>query len=186
MHVINCCCRGLLRQAMDSGTLNLPPHQPLPRAPGLGPMPYVFVADEGLPLRPDMMRPYSRFSLGKEVDKRVYNYRHSRCRRVVENAFGILVARFRIYERRLNLLPENAEKAVKATVVLHNFIADTRVGQFHTHNTATELPATGAALRPMASVAPARRTNIAMDSRDNFCKYFNSDAGALQGQLGRI
>ncbi|KAL3189289.1 hypothetical protein MRX96_002955 [Rhipicephalus microplus] len=40
-----------------------------------------------------------------------------------ENAFGILVSRWRIYERQINLEPENVEAVVKATCVLHNFLS---------------------------------------------------------------
>lgn len=42
-------------------------------------------------------------------------------RRCVENAFGILVSRWRIYERQINMEPRNADIIVKATCVLHNF-----------------------------------------------------------------
>lgn len=41
----------------------------------------------------------------------------------MENAFGILVSRWRIYERQINLEPENVEAVVKATCVLHNFLS---------------------------------------------------------------
>ncbi|KAL3193943.1 hypothetical protein MRX96_016511 [Rhipicephalus microplus] len=44
-------------------------------------------------------------------------------RRCVENAFGILVSRWRIYERQINLEPENVQAVVKATCVLHNFLS---------------------------------------------------------------
>ncbi|KAL3248700.1 hypothetical protein MRX96_017786 [Rhipicephalus microplus] len=44
-------------------------------------------------------------------------------RRCVENAFGILVSRWWIYERQINLEPENVEAVVKATCVLHNFLS---------------------------------------------------------------
>ncbi|KAL3212571.1 hypothetical protein MRX96_007983 [Rhipicephalus microplus] len=53
----------------------------------------------------------------------IYNYRLSRARRCVENAFGILVSRWRIYERQINLELENVEAAVRATCVLHNFLS---------------------------------------------------------------
>ncbi|KAH8042570.1 hypothetical protein HPB51_024623 [Rhipicephalus microplus] len=44
-------------------------------------------------------------------------------RRSVENAFGIFVSRWRIYERQINLQPANVEAVVKATCVLHNILS---------------------------------------------------------------
>ncbi|KAK8775363.1 hypothetical protein V5799_031294 [Amblyomma americanum] len=43
-------------------------------------------------------------------------------RRCVENAFGILVSQWRIFERKINLEPINVDSVVKATCVLHNFL----------------------------------------------------------------
>ncbi|KAH7937374.1 hypothetical protein HPB49_011163 [Dermacentor silvarum] len=49
-------------------------------------------------------------------------------RRCVEDAFGILVTRWRILERAMGECPENAEETVKALCVLHNFLMDARTG----------------------------------------------------------
>lgn len=57
-------------------------------------------------------------------DQRIYNYRHSRARRVVENTFGIMVARWRVFDGPLNTSLETTEKIIKACVVLHNFLMD--------------------------------------------------------------
>ena len=50
-------------------------------------MPYVCVGNDAFGLKPRMMNTYPLQNL--PVDKRVYNYRLSRARRVVENVFGI-------------------------------------------------------------------------------------------------
>lgn len=67
------------------GQINVPPPAALPGTADL--MEYVLIADEAFPLQTNLMRPYPRREQNNAV-KRRYNYRLSRARRVVENAFG--------------------------------------------------------------------------------------------------
>uniref|UniRef100_A0A8C5B2S4 DDE Tnp4 domain-containing protein n=1 Tax=Gadus morhua TaxID=8049 RepID=A0A8C5B2S4_GADMO len=99
--------------ALRSGTLQLPADLPLTGADHRGPQPHVFVADEAFPLRNKLMRPFPGRNLTREP------------RLVVENAFGILSSQWRIYRRALEVKVEVAEKCVKATCVLHNFMRKT-------------------------------------------------------------
>ena len=66
------------------------------------------------------MKPYPQQHLSRE--KRIFNYRLSRARRVVENALGILANRFRVFLTTINLSPENVEKIVVASCALHNYL----------------------------------------------------------------
>ena len=68
------------------------------------------------------MRPFPRGTVCLSQDELVFNYRLRRARRIVENAFGILVQCWRIFSRKLNLLPDNADSVIKACVVLHSFL----------------------------------------------------------------
>ncbi len=109
--------------ALRSGTLHLPADRPLPGADHRGPQPHVFVADQAFPRRRNLMRPFPRQTLPR--DRRIYNYHLSRARLVVENAFGILAAQWRMYRRSLEVRADVAERCVKATCVLHNFLRKT-------------------------------------------------------------
>ena len=70
------------------------------------------------------MKPYPQRDLTE--DKRVYNYRHSRARRISENLFGILANRRRVFCGVLNLSPEKAMLVTMSTLILHNFLRKTR------------------------------------------------------------
>ncbi|XP_026819265.1 putative nuclease HARBI1 [Rhopalosiphum maidis] len=61
--------------------------------------PFVFVVDEAYPLQTNLMRPFPRRNLTNE--KRIFNYRLSRARRIVECVFGILVKRFNVLENKM-------------------------------------------------------------------------------------
>ncbi|XP_068219245.1 uncharacterized protein, partial [Palaemon carinicauda] len=83
-------------------------------------LPYVFVGDEAFALRPNFMKPYPQKDLNAE--DRIYNYRLSRARRVVENVFGIMASRFRVFYTSIHLKLSSIEKIVMACVILHNYL----------------------------------------------------------------
>ena len=78
-----------LYKKLDRGTAGLPPRSPLPDDDT--PLPHSLIGDDAFGLRSWLLKPYPhRCMTNKE---RIFNYRLSRARRVVENAFGILVHR---------------------------------------------------------------------------------------------
>lgn len=102
---------------MEKGEINLPEPQPVL---GETPIPYVFVGDDAFALHPNIMKPYSHNGLSsKQI---FFNSRLSSARVKVENAFGILAARFRIFNTTIALAPEKASKVVLSCCYLHNFI----------------------------------------------------------------
>ncbi|GFR92459.1 protein ANTAGONIST OF LIKE HETEROCHROMATIN PROTEIN 1 [Elysia marginata] len=98
---------------LKQGNLNLQEHTPEG-------FPFVFVGDEAFALRLDFLKPFYSRLLNDQ--RRIFNYRLSRARRVVENTFGILVARFGVLKSRICLSPEKIDDVVMACCVLHNFL----------------------------------------------------------------
>lgn len=107
----------VLGKKLENGTLEIPQPQPLP---DVGDVPYFLVGDSAFPLKVYLMKPYSgEFLPGEQI---IFNYRLTRARRVVENAFGIMSARWRIYRRPINACQTTVNAIVKATVCLHNWL----------------------------------------------------------------
>ena len=73
------------------------------------------------PLKTYLLRPYPG-KQSAELPKRIFNYRLSRARRVIENNFGILVAKWRIFRKAIIVNESNAIKIIKTAVVLHNWL----------------------------------------------------------------
>ena len=78
-----------LYHAIETNSAGLPEKACLPGTQHQ--LPYAMVADEAFPLRSYIMKPFAQRNL--TYRQRVYNYRLSRARRTVENAFGILANR---------------------------------------------------------------------------------------------
>ncbi|MGH0160334.1 UNVERIFIED_CONTAM: hypothetical protein FKN15_068990 [Acipenser sinensis] len=109
-----------LGRGMEVKTMNVLSDTYLPGAEQLCKMPYVIVGDAAFPLKTYLMRPYPECSL--PAYKRIFNYRLSRARRIVENAFGILAARRRIFHQNINMLSHKVDTVVEAACLLRNFL----------------------------------------------------------------
>lgn len=83
-------------------------------------LPYVIVGDEAFPLSSNLMRPFPGASLNSE--RRIFNYRLCRARRIIENAFGILANRWRILRQEIRASTKTVDAIVWATVLLHNYL----------------------------------------------------------------
>jgi len=105
---------------LEKNELNLPKNEPLPgRTLSL---PYVLVADDAFPLTEHIMKPL-KTDLNKGSPKRVYNYRMSRARRVIENTFGLFSSVLRVFCKLKEIKFEDTiVNIVLACVYLHNFL----------------------------------------------------------------
>ena len=107
-----------LRKNLISGSIKLPSCRALPKSDKSAP--YVFVGDDAFPMKPYLLKPYPFRSQNKE--QRIFSYRLSRARRIIENTFGIMSKKFRVLQTSIALTPDRAEHVVLATIVLHNLL----------------------------------------------------------------
>ena len=132
------------------------------------------------------MKPYGRRMLTRE--ERIANYRISKGRRDVENAFGILVSRFRVMMTTIELPPETVRDVVMTCVVLHNILRSQYQGQHGAQQPGDDddVPGDGRLIGGAADGGcdrnPAREAKIL---RDYLKDYFNNE-GAVAWQNGRI
>lgn len=108
-----------LKEALEADAIvGWPRPDPLPN--DTQDVPYFIVGDDAFALRTYLMKPYSSRHMTRE--ERLFNYRLSRARRVVENAFGILVNRFQVLLTTMQHNAATVRLIVKACVLLHNLM----------------------------------------------------------------
>ena len=171
-------------KALRDSKLEIPDEEALPGDDGGALVPYVFVGDEAFPLMKNLMRPFPVGRRNVPQEHLIFNYRLSRARRIVENVFGILAARWRIYHTKIVLQPENVTQVVLATCVLHNFLQST--------STPAEIASMGFEnehQRQHNLVQGPRRGNRwgdgATETREHFVRYF-SGAGQVPWQYDYV
>lgn len=106
--------------AMNNDALKLP--EPTPLLGRTMNVPFMIVADDAFALRINIMKPFPGRTLTGA--QRIFNYRLSRARRVVENSFGILTARFRVLRDAINLDANKTKRITLACCALHNFLIE--------------------------------------------------------------
>lgn len=80
------------------------------------------LGDAAFPLSMHMLRPFPQSSTSSDFESCVFNYRLSRARRCIENAFGILAARWRIFRKPITASLSTVIAIVKASICLHNYV----------------------------------------------------------------
>lgn len=181
-----------LHEKMNNGTLGLP--QPFPLPGREKPVPYVFVADDAFPLSRNLIKPYPGRNTGLLSPERIFNYRLSRGRRIIENVFGIWAMKFRVLLKPVALNPSKVETVVLACAYLHNFLRRssknvyTPAGSFDTEDSDGNIipgawrsqmqPSELSGLRS----APRRSPNEVQEIRNEFRDYFLSSEGSVPWQ----
>lgn len=157
------------REFVDNKTILTP--KPLPGTDT--PVPHVFVGDEGFKLQTYLMRPFPRKAIVENLEKKNYNKRHCRARRVVENAFGILTQKWRVFFRPIECDVETAVHVIKAACCLHNFIRTTANGPTDERESTEDIINQTSNAFSTSTRLRERSSDMAQAVRNHFVHYFN-------------
>ncbi|CAH2009430.1 unnamed protein product [Acanthoscelides obtectus] len=150
------------------------------------------VGDDAFALKTYLLKPYSGTNLTRV--QKIFNYRLSRARRIVENGFGILTSSFRIFQKPIPTDVNTTDKIIQASCALHNWLRLTSPSCYFpkdcvdVENIDSETIVEGTWRRELIATLPSitdQTTNnspqIARNLRDKYVEYF-SGAGAVVWQ----
>ena len=176
-----------LKECLEEETIGFPDPDPMPNDDKN--VPYFILGDDAFGLRTYLMKPYSQRGLTDE--QLITNYRISRGRRVVENAFGILAQRWQLLLTTMMQQPNVVRNIVECCVCLHNVMRlrypTQQNAQLDMENDQHDLiPGLWRATANMYEVnmviGPNRDTVAAKKQREYLRLYFNSQAGSVPWQ----
>lgn len=181
-----------LKEAIDKGVLGLPDPEPMPNDDR--PMPFFIAGDDAFALKTWLMKPYSKRNMSHS--ERIYNYRLSRGRRIVENAFGILAHRFRCLHTTMMQSTDTVASIVLSCICLHNLLR-MRNRKDYIVNVADQedqnknaIPGEWRNDNPLLDgwrdLPNNSTTNAAKKQREYLRAYFSSDAGSVPWQEDMI
>jgi hypothetical protein len=180
-----------LKVAIQGKTIGLPDADFLPNDDK--DIPYFIVGDDAFPLRTFLMKPYAR--RGLDVEERIFNYRASRCRRVSENAFGLLANRFACLLTTIKFEPTVATDIVIAAIICHNLM---RMRYPGLHNVALDREDGNRNVIPgswrlgntweqeLRRITGNTASKLAKQQREYLKHYYSSEAGSVPWQNDMI
>lgn len=170
-----------LAQCLEANALNIPQATTIP--PTNEQYPYVIVADDAFALKPYILKPYAQRN--QTPEQRIFNYRLSRARRTVENAFGQMSQRFRVFGRPVPLSPMKVNILVMASCCLHNFLLRDKVSAATYMPESEEANESSTQFSSLSQQGGNRASAEAQNIRDKFSCYFNSVHGEIESQAAR-
>ena len=152
---------------------------------------YFLLGDEIFPLKDWLMRPFPGAEATEE--EKIYNYRHSRVCRCIENASGILSQRWRIFLKPIKASVKNVENYTLAFLALHKYLRQTENAKYIPTGFADSEDSDGKdvqsgnrALEEIASLRGLRAKKSVLDTRDAFKDYLNSEERSVPWQVGYV
>ena len=177
-----------LAMAISNKTAGLPEDECLPYDTET--IPYHIVGDDAFALNTWLMKPYS--NRNQNATQRLYSYRLSRARRVVENAFGLLQTRWRIFGTTMQHSLQTSKLVVMAACVMHNLALKHypfAMGDIDTDNREEFVPGAWRNDNLMADLHVRRGVNATIRAkaiRDYLAQYYTSEVGAVPWQERRV
>ena len=155
------------------------------------PLPNYLVGDEIFPLKTWLMRLYPG-TLDKE--QRIFNYRLSRSRRTIENAFGILSAHWMIFYTLIRAKVENVKNFALACLALtdngsycpsgftdsYYDTGNLQEGKWRTLVTGNQR------MLPLSRVKGSHYSNNAVEMRNSLRRFLNSEEVSVSWQGQRM
>lgn len=165
---------------MVEETLNIPEPRILTGTNNL--MPYFFIGDDIFGLHKHFMKPFNRNG-PLTNEQKIFNYRISRPRLTIENSFGILTSRWRVFEKPLGFKLSTSEYIIMGAIALHNFIM--------THNLQGHSNSTYGTQSEPGNGNPVEDENFidmgsSVQQRNILAQYFSSPAGSVPWQNNYI
>ncbi|XP_008183630.3 protein ALP1-like [Acyrthosiphon pisum] len=151
-----------------------------------GPIPYYALGDEAFPLLSNLMRPYpGRGKRKLPLKESIFNYRLSRGRRTIENTFGLMASKWRIFRKLIIAGHKTVNAITKAAVVLHNFVklSENNAGVRYYSGTLDTKQSNQwepqGALEPVHRLGTNTYTADAKAIRDKLKDYFSAEGATL-------
>lgn len=158
-------------------------------------VPFFYIGDDAFPMCKRLIKPFSGRG-GLTNEQRVFNYRLSRARRCIENAFGIMSSKWLVLKKTMFCTPDRAQKITTACCFLHNYLLKVNRRSYCPNSFADTLDGNGnvvdgdwrhriSAESLYFSGIPAsigRSSDYGKRVRDKITEYVNSSQGSLEWQ----
>ena len=130
---------------------------------------HVLLGDEAYPLKTYLLRPFPASRLGPT--ETVFNKRLSKARQVIECAFGIISAKWRVLHKSIEVQPEFVDTIINCICLLHNIVIDKEGEQQAVSYEQAQSENSDAHAR-FSSLGENRSVTTAYVIRDKFLAYF--------------